>query len=239
MKTYSIGRDIHCDIVINDSTDVISRRHALLNIAPSGKMTIVDQSSNGTYVNGIRISPNVAVPVTRKDIISLAHVAKLDWNRVPRSNAWMKYAIAAVVAVAVILGLVFGLKGCQGGKSTDKVVNDSTLIKQQEQARLDSIRDAEAKAAAAKDENKEGDDKMKEGDKDKDKDGKDVKEGDKDKDKDGKEAKEGDKEGDKDQNADKQPQVKKPGKKTPATPAKKPESKPEPKQPKEARPIGS
>ena len=90
MKTYSIGRDLNCDIVINDSTDVISRRHALLNITPSGKMTIIDQSSNGTYVNGIRISQNVPVPVTRKDIVSLAHVAKLDWNQVPKSNQWVK-----------------------------------------------------------------------------------------------------------------------------------------------------
>ena len=90
MKTYSIGRDLNCDIVINDSTDVISRRHALLNITPSGKMTIIDQSSNGTYVNGIKISPNVPVPVTRKDTISLAHVAKLDWALVPDEGRSMK-----------------------------------------------------------------------------------------------------------------------------------------------------
>lgn len=83
MKALSIGREQGCDIVINDSTDVISRRHAILNISSSGKITIVDQSRNGTYVNGIRISQNVPVPVTRKDIISFAHVAKLDWNAVP------------------------------------------------------------------------------------------------------------------------------------------------------------
>ena len=82
MKALSIGREQGCDIVINDSTDVISRRHAILNISSSGKITIVDQSRNGTYVNGIRISQNVPVPVTRKDIISFAHVAKLDWNAV-------------------------------------------------------------------------------------------------------------------------------------------------------------
>lgn len=70
MKAYSIGREMGCDIVINDSTDVISRRHATLNVYPSGKMTIIDMSQNGTYVNGIKISPNVPVPVTRKDNIS-------------------------------------------------------------------------------------------------------------------------------------------------------------------------
>ena len=51
MKVYSIGREGGCDIVLNDPSDVISRRHAVLNVSPSGKMTIVDQSTNGTYVN--------------------------------------------------------------------------------------------------------------------------------------------------------------------------------------------
>lgn len=147
MKTYSIGRDLNCDIVINDSTDVISRRHALLNVTPSGKMTIIDQSSNGTYVNGIRISQNVPVPVTRKDIVSLAHVAKLDWNQVPKSNPWIKYAIGAVVAIAVILGLIFGIKAINSKDHNNNndvqhqtEVNDSTLIKKREAARLDSIK---------------------------------------------------------------------------------------------------
>lgn len=150
MKTYSIGRDLNCDIVINDSTDVISRRHALLNVTPSGKMTIIDQSSNGTYVNGIRISQNVPVPVTRKDIVSLAHVAKLDWNQIPKSNQWIKYLIGAVIAVAVILGIIFGIKALKsgesdnnGGMSTPTELNDSTLIKQKEAARLDSIKTVE------------------------------------------------------------------------------------------------
>lgn len=147
MKTYSIGRDLNCDIVINDSTDVISRRHALLNVTPSGKMTIIDQSSNGTYVNGIRISQNVPVPVTRKDIVSLAHVAKLDWNQVPKSNQWIKYTIGAVVAIVVILGIILGVKnlktdsdsnGGENSVTTEKV--DSTAIKQKETARLDSIK---------------------------------------------------------------------------------------------------
>ena len=150
MKTYSIGRDLNCDIVINDSTDVISRRHALLNITPSGKMTIIDQSSNGTYVNGIRISQNVPVPVTRKDIVSLAHVAKLDWNQVPKSNQWVKYAIIAGVAVIVVLGVILGVKHMKsdsdnsGGLTPDTTEQvDSTAIKQKEAARLDSIKNVE------------------------------------------------------------------------------------------------
>lgn len=103
MKVYSIGRETGCDIVINDTTDVISRRHAMLNVDSMGKMTIMDTSRNGTYVNGIRINANVPVPVTRKDNISFAHVAKLDWNLVPSSSSPMRYAMIALVAV--ILGV--------------------------------------------------------------------------------------------------------------------------------------
>lgn len=175
MKTYSIGRDLNCDIVINDSTDVISRRHALLNVTPSGKMTIIDQSSNGTYVNGIRISQNVPVPVTRKDIISLAHVAKLDWNQVPKSNQWIKYAIAAVVAVAIILGIIFGVKSInskdddiQNGGQTPTELNDSTNIKQQEAARLDSIKNVERQDSIKKATDKARQDSIKAANKGKD-----------------------------------------------------------------------
>lgn len=152
MKTYSIGRDLNCDIVINDATDVISRRHALLNVTSSGKMTIIDQSSNGTYVNGIRISPNVPVPVTRKDIISLAHVAKLNWSQVPKANQWIKYAVAGAIAVVIVLLVIFCLKnhksesgpnGSQNLPASEQI--DSIAIKQREAAKADSIKEKQQK----------------------------------------------------------------------------------------------
>lgn len=144
MKTYSIGRDVNCDIVINDSTDVISRRHALLNVTPSGKMTIIDQSSNGTYVNGIRISQNVPVPVTRKDTISLAHVTKLDWSMVPKSNTYMRYALFGFVGILIVVGAVFGIRAFsdteyKGNGNNQVPFVDSVALKKTEQARLDSL----------------------------------------------------------------------------------------------------
>ncbi len=108
MKTYSIGREQGCDIVINDNTDVISRRHADLKVGTFGKMTIVDHSTNGTYVNGIRITRGVPVPVTRNDSISFAHIAKLDWNLIPRTHM-LEYAIGMVVLALLLIG-VFGFK---------------------------------------------------------------------------------------------------------------------------------
>lgn len=145
MKVYSIGREHGCDILINDNTDVISRRHAVLNVSPSGKMTIVDQSHNGTYVNGIRISPNVPVPVTRKDNISFAHVARLDWNMVPKGNsAILRYVVIGVVALMAVIGGVVGYSTLGGGSSTDTntvvadTINRTDSLKK-EQAKKDSI----------------------------------------------------------------------------------------------------
>lgn len=108
MKVYSIGREGGCDIVLNDPSDVISRRHAVLNVSPSGKMTIVDQSTNGTYVNGMRISSGVPYPVTRKDSISFAHVARLNWDLIPSSNQYLKYVVIGVVPLLLISGIAFG-----------------------------------------------------------------------------------------------------------------------------------
>ncbi len=162
MKVYSIGREHGCDILINDNTDVISRRHAVLNVSPSGKMTIVDQSHNGTYVNGIRISPNVPVPVTRKDNISFAHVARLDWNMVPKGNsAILRYVLIGVVAVIVVIGGIIACNTLGGGssKETNAVVAD-TVSKvdtlKNEQAKKDSIAKAknDSIAAASKEKSK-------------------------------------------------------------------------------------
>ena len=141
MKALSIGREQGCDIVINDSTDVISRRHAILNISSSGKITIVDQSRNGTYVNGIRISQNVPVPVTRKDIISFAHVAKLDWNAVPKSNSTMSYIIMGIVGVLVITCGLFAYQYMKPGESDSnkgEVTVTDTIANKKEEVKKDS-----------------------------------------------------------------------------------------------------
>lgn len=76
-KIYTIGREEGCDIVIPDNSDVISRLHATIRIESEDKIYITDQSRNGTYVNGMKISSNVEVPVSRKDVISLAHIVDL------------------------------------------------------------------------------------------------------------------------------------------------------------------
>ena len=140
MKTYSIGRDLGCDIVINDNTDVVSRRHAVLNVGSAGKMTITDLSSNGTYVNGIKIAPNVPFPVSRKDTVSFAHVANLDWNIIPKSRAWLTWLIVGLVVAAIAAFLaVFFTRPPQPKPETDVVTDTTQVALPADSLQMDSI----------------------------------------------------------------------------------------------------
>lgn len=111
MKTiYSIGRDPGCDIYLYDDKNVISRNHAILKIGKGGKYFISDQSMNGTYINGIKVTPGVQVPVTRKDVVTFAHVAELDWSLIPNTGLkTLKSILFAALAVLIIGGVAFGV----------------------------------------------------------------------------------------------------------------------------------
>lgn len=110
-KVYTIGRDPSCDIVIVDNTDVVSRVHASLKVKGGGKFILVDQGRNGTYVNGIRMSQNEEIPVTRKDVISFAHIADLDWNQVPKEKSkgllWGTIGLAVILILGIIGYFIF------------------------------------------------------------------------------------------------------------------------------------
>lgn len=103
MKSYSIGRDESSNIIVNDPARLVSRHHATLNV-DGRRLTIIDSSSNGTYINGIRISPGTPVPVTRKDVISFAQVAELDWRCIPNESKRNAGIIVAVIAAVLMLG---------------------------------------------------------------------------------------------------------------------------------------
>lgn len=104
MKSYSIGRDESCNIVIDDSMKLVSRRHATINV-DGRKITIVDNSTNGTYINGIRITSGIPVPVTRKDVVSFAQVKELDWKTIPDESKKTAWIIAAVAVAVIAAGL--------------------------------------------------------------------------------------------------------------------------------------
>lgn len=99
-----IGRDSQCDIRINDDSDTSSRQHALLEVERNGKYFITDMSLNGTYINGIRIASQERVPLSRKDKVSFAHVADLDWSQVPEDRTAIKIVVIVVAALLVLGG---------------------------------------------------------------------------------------------------------------------------------------
>lgn len=109
-KIYTIGRDETCDIIIDDATDIVSRIHATLKSKGNSKFILVDQSRNGTYVNGIRMTANEEIPITRKDIISFAHVHDLDWTKVPEDRSSITKKIMILFFTLVLIAVIsFGL----------------------------------------------------------------------------------------------------------------------------------
>lgn len=137
MKTITIGRDSSCTICINDER--VSRRHALLKIHDTGKMEIVDMSSNGTYVNGIKLKKNVPCPVTRKNNVVFGHARQLDWSDVPDPTKPIKITIFSVLALIIMAVIViFSVKSCNktpeyyggslssGGEKTEVGVSSSS-----------------------------------------------------------------------------------------------------------------
>lgn len=113
MKTITIGRGDGADIIIDN--EMISRRHAILKISTFGKMEIVDMGRNGTYVNGIKLRPNVPFPITRKDVVRFADQDspfKLDWSVIPDNSKKFKIAIAALIGILAIILLVVLIRSC-------------------------------------------------------------------------------------------------------------------------------
>lgn len=51
-KSILIGRDSSCDIVVDASKTMVSRKHAIIEKQADDTFILIDTSSNGTYVNG-------------------------------------------------------------------------------------------------------------------------------------------------------------------------------------------
>ena len=103
-QSFTIGRDPQNDIVIADPSDLVSRVHAILKVDKKGHYKVVDQSTNGTYVNGIRLEKFAEVPVTRKDDITFASVCSLDWDAIPKPRKATVWIAILVPLVVLLLG---------------------------------------------------------------------------------------------------------------------------------------
>lgn len=109
-KIYTIGRDEGCDIVIPDNTDIISRLHATIRIESNDKIYLIDQSRNGTYVNGMKMSSNVEIPISRKDVVSFAHIYNLDWSLVPKHKGNTTKTVLIILASLIVMtGIAYAI----------------------------------------------------------------------------------------------------------------------------------
>lgn len=105
---YNIGRSPECDICLYDENNVTSRLHAVLKIGKDGKYYIIDNSSNGTYINGIKMTSGIEVPVSRNDMVSFAGVCELDWSLIPKARN-KTYLILIIVAIVIgVIGVIIG-----------------------------------------------------------------------------------------------------------------------------------
>lgn len=76
MKIIKIGRSSHNDVVINDS--YVSSSHCQIIQDDRGNFTLIDtNSSNGTYVNGVRRQGEVRL--NPSDIVKIGH-STIPWQ---------------------------------------------------------------------------------------------------------------------------------------------------------------
>ncbi len=106
MKVITIGRDPECNIVLDDN--LIRRRHAVLRLHGTGKIEIIDYSSNGTFINGTRIVSNTPLKIHRKDAVSFAHAKTLDWSQIPDPSRKPRMIIL-IVFIASVLVTIAGI----------------------------------------------------------------------------------------------------------------------------------
>ena len=80
MKTIKVGRSSRNHIVITDKSEQISRFHAEIYIGTDSTLTIKDISSNGTWLNGAKMSKGVIYKLKKGDHVSLAKRLDLHWE---------------------------------------------------------------------------------------------------------------------------------------------------------------
>ena len=124
MKIISIGRSENCDIVYNDN--MVSRRHAMLRIHWTGKMELIDLSTNGTFVNKTRIKSNVPYPVSRKNVVRFAEAQVLDWTLVQNPMKFYRnVGFAVLLVIAIIIAAIFVWGNSNVEPTPEPVVNQT------------------------------------------------------------------------------------------------------------------
>ena len=78
MKIIKIGRSSSNHIVINDQL-VTRNSHCQIILDDYGNFRLIDNSTNGTFVNGTRIGKGAEIPLNHSDIIRIGNET-LPWQ---------------------------------------------------------------------------------------------------------------------------------------------------------------
>lgn len=130
MKILSIGREGDCTIILDDS--MISRHHAILKIHATGKMEIVDMGQNGTFMNGVKLTPNIPYPVSRKDVISFAHVRQLDWSQVPDNFKRYRYIVLGILGIGLVTAIIAVVLNMRNPESEPPYIQENQPVEKVE-----------------------------------------------------------------------------------------------------------
>ncbi|GAB4202775.1 MAG: hypothetical protein OHK0022_26310 [Roseiflexaceae bacterium] len=77
---YSVGRQDTCDIIVFDPSQRVSRIHAIiLCVEDNQTCYITDESTHGTWVDGVRVPRGIPTPLKHSAIIGLAHESRADF----------------------------------------------------------------------------------------------------------------------------------------------------------------
>lgn len=137
MKRITIGRGRECDIRLEDSSDMVSRRQAVITVTPTGKMEIYDTSSNGTFVNGEKVEKPAGKPIKRGDQVNFAHVVDLDWSKVKDPYKSMKITIVVILAAVIVVCALFFI-------FADKFTQKEDAVQTESVAKPDSVAPADS-----------------------------------------------------------------------------------------------
>lgn len=124
MKVIVIGRHPNCDVVLEDP--MVERQHIQIVQKEDGKCSVVDlQTTNGTYVNGARISHEV--PLQPNDTIRIGNT-NIPWQEyVNRASSNSSKIIVLVSAGVVLFLMLVGFVAYMGYKYLPFVKSDETI----------------------------------------------------------------------------------------------------------------
>ena len=114
-----IGKNPDCDIRFSQSD--VSRRHAVIYKTASGTIVIEDcKSTNGTYVNGVKI---LSQELHYGDKVTITRNYPLDWENIwkpgnppiPKFD-WKKFAAIFILCIFLVGGGIFGYISIIKGK---------------------------------------------------------------------------------------------------------------------------